>query len=178
MKKSGTANEIIKPIAVLTCICLVVTALLAYVNLVTAPIISESEKKSAAQARTEVLSEADDFEQLDTELPEGVTEAYKATNGAGYVFMLTTKGYGGDMKLICGIKSNGSIEQCKTLSHKETSGLGSKTAEDPYRTQYNGKTADTYTQVDAITGATISSNAYQKAIKNAFEAYALVKEAK
>ena len=77
MKKSGTANEIIKPIAVLTCICLVVTALLAYVNLVTAPIISESEKKSAAQARTEVLSEADDFEQLDTELPEGVTEANK-----------------------------------------------------------------------------------------------------
>lgn len=178
MKKKDTINEIIKPIAVLTCICLVVTALLAYVNLVTAPIISESEKEAASQARQEVLAEADDFEQLSVELPDGVTEAYKATNGSGYVFMLTTKGYGGDMKLICGIKSDGSIEQCKTLSHSETSGLGSKTAEDPYRTQYNGKTADTYTEVDAITGATISSNAYQSAIKSAFEAYAIVKEAK
>lgn len=178
MKKSGTANETVKPIAVLTVICLVVTALLAYVNLVTAPIISESEKQAAAQARMEVLSEADSFDIVDAELPEGVTEAYKASNGAGCVFMLTTKGYGGDMKLICGIKSDGTIEQCKTLSHSETSGLGSKTAEDPYRTQYNGKTADTYTEIDAITGATISSNAYQKAIKSAFEAYEIVKEAK
>ena len=178
MKKSGTANEIVKPIVVLTVICLVVTALLAYVNLVTAPIISESEKEAAAQARMEVLSEADSFDVVDAELPDGVTEAYKASNGAGYVFMLTTKGYGGDMKLICGIKSDGAIEQCKTLSHNETSGLGSKTAEDPYRTQYNGKTADTYTEVDAITGATISSNAYQRAIKSAFEAYEIVKEAK
>ena len=50
MKKSGTANEIVKPIVVLTVICLVVTALLAYVNLVTSPIISESEKEAAAQA--------------------------------------------------------------------------------------------------------------------------------
>ena len=178
MKKSGTANEIVKPIVVLTVICLVVTALLAYVNLVTSPIISESEKEAAAQARMEVLSEADSFDVVDAELPEGVTEAYKASNGTGYVFMLTTKGYGGDMKLICGIKSDGTIEQCKTLSHNETSGLGSKTAEDPYRTQYNGKTADTYTEVDAITGATSSSNAYQKAIKSAFEAYEIVKEAK
>ncbi len=178
MKKSGTANEIVKPIVVLTVICLVVTALLAYVNLVTSPIISESEKEAAAQARMEVLSEADSFDVVDAELPEGVTEAYRASNGTGYVFMLTTKGYGGDMKLICGIKSDGTIEQCKTLSHNETSGLGSKTAEDPYRTQYNGKTADTYTEVDAITGATISSNAYQKAIKSAFEAYEIVKEAK
>ncbi len=178
MKKSGFANDIIKPIAVLACICLVVTALLAYINLVTAPIIQESEERTASQARAEVLSEADEFELLtDITLPEGVEEVYRAKNGTGYVFMLTTKGYGGDMKLICGIKSDGTIEQTKTLSHSETSGLGSKTAEEPYRSQYSGKDADSYTEVDSITGATISSKAYQKAIKSAFEAYETVKEA-
>lgn len=176
MKKSF--NEIIKPVLVLVCICLVVTALLAYINSVTSPIIAKAEEEKTRQAMTEVLSEADSFEKLEIEnLPERVTEAYSATNGAGYVFMLTTKGYGGDMKLICGMDADGVIEQCKTLSHAETSGLGSKTAEDPYRNQYCGKSAETLGEVDAITGATISSNAYKNAIEDAFKAYDIVTEA-
>ena len=176
MKKSF--NEIIKPVLVLVCICLVVTALLAYINSVTSPIIAKAEEEKTQQAMTEVLSEADSFEKLEIEnLPERVTEAYSATNGAGYVFMLTTKGYGGDMKLICGMDADGVIEQCKTLLHAETSGLGSKTAEDPYRNQYCGKSAYTLSEVDAITGATISSNAYKNAIEDAFKAYDIVTEA-
>lgn len=176
MKKSF--NEIIKPVLVLVCICLVVTALLAYINSVTSPIIAKAEQEKTEQAMSEVLADADGFEKLEIEnLPDRVTEVYTATNGAGYVFMLTTKGYGGDMKLICGMKSDGTIEQCKTLSHAETSGLGSKTAEDPYRNQYCGKNADTLSEVDAITGATISSTAYKNAIEDAFKAYDMVKEA-
>ena len=176
MKKSF--NEIIKPVLVLVCICLVVTALLAYINSVTSPIIAKAEEEKTRQAMTEVLSEADSFEKLEIEnLPERVTEAYSATNGAGYVFMLTTKGYGGDMKLICGMDADGVIEQCKTLLHAETSGLGSKTAEDPYRNQYRKKSAETLGEVDAITGATISSTAYKNAIEDAFKAYDMVKEA-
>ena len=89
-------KDIVKPIAVLAGICLVVTALLAYINMVTSPIITKAEEEAAAKARAEVLTEADDFEKLDAKLPEGVTEAYKAKNGAGYVFMLSTKGYGGE----------------------------------------------------------------------------------
>ena len=176
MKKSF--NEIIKPVLVLVCICLVVTALLAYINSVTSPIIAKAEQEKTEQAMSEVLAEADGFNPLKIEnLPERVTEVYSAQNGSGYVFMLTTKGYGGDMKLICGMKADGTIEQCKTLSHAETSGLGSKTAEDPYRNQYCGKNADTLSEVDAITGATISSTAYKNAIEDAFKAYDMVKEA-
>ncbi|MCI6617137.1 FMN-binding protein [Ruminococcus sp.] len=176
MKKSF--NEIIKPVLVLVCICLIVTALLAYINSVTSPIIAKAEQEKTEQAMSEVLADADGFEKLEIEnLPERVTEVYSAQNGSGYVFMLTTKGYGGDMKLICGMKSDGTIEQCKTLSHAETSGLGSKTAEDPYRNQYCGKNADTLSEVDAITGATISSTAYKNAIEDAFKAFDMVKEA-
>ncbi len=172
-------KDIIKPVAVLVCICFVVTALLAYINSVTAPIIKAADEKAAAQARMEVLSDADDFELMNVKkLPECVTEIYKAKNGAGYVFMLTVKGYGGDMKLICGINSDGEIEQTKTLSHSETSGLGSKTAEDSYRKQYSGKSEKTVDEVDAVSGATISSNAYIKAVKDAFKAYDMVKGAK
>ena len=85
-------KDIIKPIVVLASICLIVTALLAYVNMVTAPIIKEAQDKEAAQARSEVLSEAKDFEKLDVDkLPEGVTEVYKGSDNSGYVFMLTQK---------------------------------------------------------------------------------------
>lgn len=174
----NTFKDIIKPVLVLTSICLVVSVLLAYVNSVTSPIISEAEQKAAQEAMAEVLTEADSFELTNIDsLPERVDEIYRAENGSGYVFMLTTKGYGGDMKLICGVKADGTIEACKTLSHSETSGLGSKTAEDPYRNQYIGKSADTLNEVDAISGATISSTAYMNAVKDALAAFDMVKEA-
>lgn len=171
-------KDILKPIAVLAAICLVVTALLATVNAVTTPIIAEADEKAAAKARQEVLAGAEDFEPLDLTLPEGVTEAYKATNGAGYVFKLATKGYGGTIELMCGVKPDGSIESIQTLNHSETSGIGSKVVDNAggYNKNYAGKTAADYEQVDGITGATISSKAYKKAVAAAFEAYDMVKE--
>ena len=48
-----------------------------------------------------------------------------------------------------------------------------------YRHNYEGKTAETYESVDALSGATISSKAYKSAVKAAFEAYnSLTGEAK
>lgn len=174
----NTFKDIVKPVLVLGCICLAVTAALAFINSVTAPIIEEASRKEAEEAMTEVLSEADAFTEITVEnAPETVTEIYCADNGEGYVFMLTAKGYGGDMDLICGVKQDGTIETCKTLSHSETSGLGSKTAEDAYRNQYIGKTSDTLDSVDSISGATISSTAYKGAIEDALEAFEMIKEA-
>lgn len=173
-------REIIKPIAVLGAICLVVTALLAFINAVTSPIIAEADAKAAAQARQEVLAEADAFEEItDAVKPDGVTEMYRAQNGAGYVFKLSTKGYGGTIELMCGVKADGSIESIQTLNHSETSGIGSKVVDNAsgYSNNYTGKTADNYAEVDAVTGATISSKAYKKAVAAAFEAYQTVKEA-
>ncbi len=170
-------KDIIKPIAVLAAICLVVTALLAYINSVTSPIIAAANEKAAAEARQEVLPEADSFEKVDgVLLPEGVEEAYYAANGAGYVFKLTTKGYGGTIELMCGMNEDGSIASIVTLNHSETSGIGSKVVDDAggYSKNYVGKTAEDYAAVDAVTGATISSKAYKRAVEAAFEAYMAV----
>lgn len=174
-------KDILKPIIVLAAICLIVTTLLAVVNSVTSPIIKAAEEAAAAQARSEVLKEAKSFELMkDVKLPEGVSEAYKGNDGTGFVFMLTQKGYGGDIKLICGMRPDGSIESVKTLSHSETSGIGSKVVDNAtgYNKNYSGKTAENYESVDAVTGATISSKAYKAAVKSAFEAYETVKGAK
>lgn len=174
-------KDIVKPIAVLVGICFVVTALLAYVNLVTAPIIKEANDKATAEARAEVLSEADEF--IGVDVPAGyessIEEIHKAKNGAGYVFKLVTKGYGGKLELICGIRSDGTIEQVKMLTNSETSGIGSRVVnnDQPYRQQYVGKGEDELSEVDAVSGATISSKAYIGAIETAFKAYDIVKEA-
>ena len=67
-------NEFVKPTLVLAIICLVITALLSVSHEITQPIIQENERKTAELARAEVLAEADSFEQLTGEFPEGVQE--------------------------------------------------------------------------------------------------------
>ena len=174
---SSIRKDFIAPIVVLALICLVISAALAYTNSVTEPIIEQDALDRAEAARIEVMPEADSFELMDlTGLPETITDVYKATNGVGYVFMITAQGYGGDMDLICGIDSDGKITACKTLAHSETAGLGSKTAGEEFRSQFIGKDSS-LDGVSAISGATISSTAYINAINDAFTAYEIAKEA-
>ena len=59
----------------------------------------------------------------------------------------------------------------KMLEHQETPGFGAKLAEDSYGAGYVGKTASDYTEVDGVSGATITSKAYKKALGTAFELY-------
>ena len=178
--KSSVKTDFVAPIAILTIICLVMSALLAVINNVTDPIIKETEARIAEEARIEVLPDATGFELVDVELPSdsSVTEVYKATNDVGYVFMITCTGYGGKdtMKLICSIDNDGKIVYSKTLAHEETAGLGSKTAGDDFRFQFCGQDSS-LSGVSTITGATRSSNFYIAGIKSAFAAYDIVKEA-
>ncbi|MEL7609335.1 MAG: FMN-binding protein [Bacillota bacterium] len=168
---SGAKKDFMMPVVVLTVICLVISAALAFTNNLTKPIIDAGASERADAVRLAVMPQADTFEKLDASgLPSSVTEAYQAKNGAGYVFTLVAKGYGGDMTILCGIDADGLITACKTLSHSETAGLGSKTAEDEYRNQYAGKDSG-LAGVSAISGATISSKAYESAIKDAFAAF-------
>lgn len=177
-KTSNVKADFVQPIVILTLICLVASALLAWINGITDPIIQETEAAIAAAARKEVLPDADDFTAVDVSLPEGsfVTAVYKANNGAGYVFMITCNGYGGKktMNLICGIDADGKIVATQTLSHAETAGLGSKTTEPDFRNQFAGVDSS-LSGVDTISGATFSSNYYIEGITSAFEAYELVK---
>lgn len=170
-------KDFVMPIVVLTAICLVVSAALAFTNMKTAPIIEETERREAEAARVEMLPEADSFKLMKLSgLPETVIEVYKAENGAGYVFMLGSKGYGGIVKIICGMDADGVITDSKVLSHNETKGLGSKITGDNFRGQFIGKNSQ-LDGVEAISGASISSGAYINAIKDAFTAYSIAKEA-
>ncbi len=160
-------KDIIKPVIVLASICLVVTAMLAYVNQLTQPVIKAAEEQAAAAARSEVLPDAKEFIRIDADgLPEEVNEIYKGSDNSGYVVQVHTKGYGGDIKIICGVGMDGRVRGVKTLSHSETSGVGTKAVDNNsgYRERFVGKTKKECADVDTITGATISSTAYKKAV--------------
>ncbi len=172
--KSSVKSDFVMPILVLMLICLVMSGLLAVTNFVTEPIISEGNIQRAEQARIDVLPAADGFNKLDFTAPEGnaVSEVYEATNGAGYVFMISTTGYGskGSLQLICSIDAEGKIVDTNTLAHGETAGLGTKVTEDAFRSQFPGKDAS-LEGVDTISGATITSSAYVRAIEDVFVVY-------
>ena len=167
-------KDFLAPIGVLFTICLVISVALAWTNQLTAPIIAQVEWTAANEAKLEVLPLADDFTLVEQEgLPAGVTEVYKAHNGAGYVILMTADGYGGDMKMICGIDSKGLVVNVQVLSHSETSGIGTKVTREEFAAQFVGMDAD-LAGVQAITGASVSSNAYIAAVRSAVSAYKMV----
>ena len=175
-------KDVLKPILVLGIICMVVTAMLAFVNMKTQPVIRKAEEQAAAAARSEVLKEAKHFKKLPLDgMPEGVTELYKGDDkgkDAGYVVITEVKGYGGVIRIICGIRTDGTLEALKILSHSETSGVGTKAVDNNsgYRDKFVGTDSGTYSKVDTISGATISSSAVKKGVGLAFEAYGIITE--
>lgn len=174
--KNSFKNTFCYPIIVLSVICIIISGILAYVQGITDPIIIKQKEETAKAARIEVLPDAEDFVKIDVELPEGGIDAYKATNGVGYV--ITTKAVGYDssgLVVMCGIKADGTISKVKNLENNETPGLGSKVKEESYTSQYNDKDKS-LSGVESIGGATRSSKAFEKAVTIAFDIFETVKE--
>ncbi len=163
-------KESVIPAVVLTAICVVISGALALTYDTTKPIIELAAQKEADAARAEVLSSADSFEKVEVSGIDGVVEAYKASNGAGYVITTFAKGYGGPLNVMTGIKSDGTIDKVKLMDNNETPGLGSRTGDAEYTGQYNNKTAE-LDGVTAISGATISSTAFKKSVTIAFQVF-------
>ena len=110
-------------------------------------------------------------------LPTSLTSAEKTATG-NYVLELKAAGYGiyGTRKpsgeyitIRVSLTSDGTVIDCLTLSQAETEGVGSVCAEESFYGQFRGKTEETYTQIDAISRATVTTDGYKKAILDAFE---------
>ena len=168
-------NKVFKPIVVLCAICIVVTGALAATNSVTAPIIEAATKAAEEAARTELLPDAQGFEAVDL-TAENVSAIYKTTNDVGVVITSSAKGYGGDVVVMTAITPDGTIKQIKVTEQSETKGIGSNVVSTPsYWERYEGVSAGQALvlnqDIDAYSGATISSKAVLSAVNSAIEAY-------
>lgn len=91
----------------------------------------------------------------------------------------TTKGFGGDVRLMVGFDATGNIYNISVLEQKETPGLGTKMTTDLFKDQFKGmnpgvkvlKVKKDGGEVDAITAATISSRAFCDAVQRAYNSY-------
>ena len=157
----------LKPTLVLSAICVVIVALLAVVNMITAPVIEAQQNAAANAALLEVLPEGKNFEELDLgtyTLPTSIQKAWKADGG--YVIQSVVTGYKDGLIIMCGIDSEGKIAGAKYIQSNETLG-----AENGLGDRFVGHTKDTIT-VDIVAGSTakLTTNAYYKAIEDSLTA--------
>ena len=111
-------------------------------------------------------------------LPKALKKAEKTASG-NYIFELDAQGYAmtgehfyGDpmpVRIKVSMTSEGKILDCLTVSQGESKGYGDACADEKFYGQFDGKTQADYKEIDAISGATVTTNAYLKAIERAFE---------
>ncbi len=162
-------KEFVVPTAVLAALCLVISAALAATYDVTAPIIEVAKIEAAKEARQEVLKEASNLVEVTETTIEGIVDIYKE-DGVGYVITAQAKGYNGPVNVMVGIKTDGTIEDVRLMENSESQGIGTKTGEPDYTNQYKGKDAS-LEGVDTISGATVTSAAFETAVGIAMQAY-------
>lgn len=167
-------DGLIGPTIILFSICLVITIALAFTYQTTKPIIEQADIAAANAVRAEVLEGSASFSEItDIALPDGVSEAYKGDGG--YVFKSGAKGFDGIVTYMIGINDSGEITGINMFDANETPGLGTKVADPGYLKKYLGSVSPD--EVDAITGATKTSNSLKNAIKQAKAAFAAIKGA-
>ena len=183
-------SKIIKDAIALTLITLVAGMALGAVHGITKEPIARQEVLAKEAAYKEVFADAESYEtvemtdELANQLRSSLdSEGYKAQsidevvdavdgsgNSLGYVItVITSEGYGGDIKFSMGIQADGPMNGISILSISETAGLGMRANTDEFKSQFVGKNTDqiVYTkngasadnEIDALSGATVTTNA-------------------
>ena len=186
-------KNIIKNTFILAMITLVSGVLLGLVYEITKEPIALAKEQAKKEAYQAVMADADSFEaytEFDAEEAndavadfEGcsVNEVVVAKAGSeevGYVITTTSsKGYGGNIQISVGIANDGTVTGMEILSIGETAGLGMNADTPEFKAQYADKSVDAFEvtktgasedyEIDAISGATITSNAVTNAVNSA-----------
>lgn len=157
-------------------ICLVVTFAVAGTRAAFKDRIAKQEWAQTQSVMSELI-EADEFEEV--KVP-GENQAFKALDTAGdtlgYLFVTKAYGYGSDVSVMSAI-SEGEVVGIDILdASNETPGLGQNVTKKEFADQFAGlvgapevvkNTPSGENQVEAVTGATKSSNAVAKSVEEA-----------
>ena len=200
-------NTIIKDTLILTLITLVAGGLLGMVYEVTKEPIAQQAEKEKQEAYKAVFEDADSFE-VCVEADDADLAAYLTENGfeaqtvnevmeakdasgetIGYALNMTTsEGYGGDISFSMGVTLDGTLNGISILDINETAGLGMNATKDEFKGQFAGKQVDAFEvtksgaasddEINAISGATITSKAITGGVNAGLCAFEYVKEGK
>lgn len=180
-------NKIIKDTLILMVITLVSGLLLGMVYEITKEPIKKQEEEQKIAACQNVFSDASSFEQIEEietlaqqslqavemEGKAQIDEALKAVgedgSTLGVVIQVTSKeGYGGDIQFTMGVQNDGTVNGISILFISETAGLGMRANTEEFKSQFAEKNVDAFVytksasqenEIDALSGATITTNA-------------------
>ncbi len=168
MKQENAVKYILRLTLTLLAICAVVAGLLAAVNSITSPIIAASKEAKTQAAVSAVLpGGGQKIEFAGADASGMVLEVYASETG--YAIKVAPSGFGGAITMMVGVSRKGQVLGISVISHAETPGLGAVAAANTdkgvsFREQFVGL-FDGITigagenQIDALSGATISSQA-------------------
>ncbi|MFH1063326.1 MAG: RnfABCDGE type electron transport complex subunit G [Candidatus Omnitrophota bacterium] len=172
-------------------VALVCALTLALIYQKTAPVIERQKQMLLERSLQSVLA-AESYQKH-----EGDILYYEAKNDKdkliGWALPLSGKGYGGNIQLLVGVDIKENITGIRVLEHKETPGLGSKINEIEYKQtepkflkQFQAKNIQdivlvkgkTDKNIQAITGATISSKAVVEGVRLGVEKFLKTRQVK
>lgn len=154
--------------------CLASGLILGLVYYVTAPIAAEKKEIAKQQSMRSLVSDADNFKAVPGK--DQWFTAEKDGKVIAYVVPGESKGYGGEIKMLVAVKPSGEVIDYSITTSNETPGLGDNASKEPFRGQFKDKKeanlvvtkdASDKDEIQAMTGATISSKAVTLAVKNA-----------
>ncbi|MFH0732166.1 MAG: RnfABCDGE type electron transport complex subunit G [Candidatus Omnitrophota bacterium] len=169
----------IRLIVILTLVCTVAAFVLGITYKSTAPLIAAQKEKQIKQALNQAAPDADEFKEKKSD-DNVYYEAYKNGQLTGYIIFANASGYSGDIEMMVGLDKNGQITGIQILSQEETPGLGARCNEIKYgekdqwfTRQFKQKRAQDLSlkNIQAITGATITTEAVIKGVKESAEVF-------
>ncbi len=184
-------KTMMKEAGILFAITLISGLVLGFFHELTADPIAKQQAEAVRKACNAVFAEAASFEETEytvsSELAEQLATdgvktgtVYKALASDGTLLghvieSASTKGYGGEIVLYLGVKTDGTLNDISILSISETPGLGMR-AEEVLVPQFHDKSVSTFVytkngaaadnEIDAISGATITTKAVTAAVND------------
>ena len=169
-------NKKIPAWLVLTVICIVAAVLLAATNLATKDVIAANAQREAMETLGKLLPDATAFETLESGISVGKDGA---GNVVGYALASATQGFGGEVETTVAARPDGVINGISVggSNFAETAGLGARAKEPEFQAQFAGKSAPVALtkdggEIEALSGATITSRAVIKGVNQAMEGIA------
>lgn len=162
--------------------------LLGVVNAVTREPIAQQMEKAATEARLAAFPGAASFEDSGALIPEEysiITNVFNALdedgNVIGATLGLTARGYSSGLKMTVGIGADGTIKGVVVGDNNETPSIGKKALGPDFLGQFSGKPYDNplkYVKsasgdydIEAVSGATVTTKAFTNAVNTAVEFY-------
>ena len=192
-------KKILKDAFALLMITMIAGILLGFVYSITKEPIAQQEQLTKERSCQEVFADAVSFEN-DNDHLETAAEAMKAAgyevqtlseilvakdasgNALGYVLsLIDPEGYGGNISFMMGIRMDGTLNGISILAISETAGLGMNANTDAFKGQFANKKVESFTftktgstsdsEIDAISGATITTNAMTNGVNAGLAAF-------